>query len=297
MDYLIIDPSWILAIRTPALNSFFMGFSHYFNFYSYMYVIIIGYWLYPKKKVFKILGFLFPFTVVLNSLIKGFTQIPPPDKSLYLVKVFGAYGFPSGDAMLSALVWFTLFLTLRGKAWRYLCFVPIVLTGFSRVYLGIHSIYDVSGGILLGILVACVFHMDTINSYVKGWFEGKLMSYWLAAASLFGLYMLVYRDLPLDPFIFSFMGMVVGYGLAAPKIKEGYFNSFFPYSLESYMNAAIAAIALYAFVMYTNFTSLTGSPVLNYVLVVLKYTLVNYVIYAIVPWFIKPSSAKYSLNS
>lgn len=287
-DNLLIDPSWILSYRTEALNSFFIAFSHYLNFYSYMYIITVGYWLYPKNKVFAHLGFLFPFTVVLNSMIKGFAQIPRPDESLFLVKAFGAHGFPSGDAMLTSLVWFTVFIALKGSAWRYLCLLPILLAAFSRVYLGIHSIYDVTGGILLGMLVSSLFYTTFVQSYLNKWYQGNLMSYWIMSAVLFALYVFVYRDLNLDPFIFSFMGMVLGYGFAAPQIQERYSTELFPYSLESYMNAIIAGIVLYVFVMYANMTALTGIPVIDFTLVLLKYTLLIVLIYAVVPRLIKP---------
>lgn len=289
LETLMVDPSWVLGIRTPFLNWIFITFSHYFNFYTYMYVITLGYWIYPKNKVFVNLGFLFPFTVVLNSMIKGLAHMPRPDENLHLIKAFGVYGFPSGDAMLTSLVWFTIFIALRGTAWRYLCFLPILLTAFSRVYLGIHTINDVTGGVFLGILVSYLFHTNAIQSYVKSWYKGQTLSYWVTSVILFVLYMGVYRDQYFDPFIFSFAGMVIGYGVAAPRITERYNHSILPYTLESYMNTVIAVIVIYILVMYTQVTNLTGYPFLNYGLIMLKYAVVSYLIFAVTPWFIKPA--------
>jgi membrane-associated phospholipid phosphatase len=287
LDSLMIDPHWILAYRTDTLTRFFTAFSQYFSYYLYMYIIALGYWLWPKNKPFIDLGFLFPFTVVVNSLIKGFAQLPRPDESLHLIKAFGPHGFPSGDAQLSTVFWLVILLSWTSSRLRYLCLIPIVLSSSSRVYLGIHSLYDVLGGLFLGALVVYLFYMPALNHYVMRWYKDSRMSYWLLMGVTFGLYAMVYRHLTLDPFIFSFMGLLLGYGVAMPWIAEKEPGIGFSYPIESYMSIAIAVIVIYSFVMYTNVSALTSMPIINFSAVILKYMLVSIAIFAITPKFIK----------
>ncbi len=291
LDYLYIDPHWILAYRTEALTVFFLGFSQYINYYFYMYAIALGYWLSPRNRPFIYLGFLFPFTILLNSVIKGIIQIPRPDASLHLVKAFGPNGFPSGDAQLSTIFWLAIFMTWRSSPWRWLCLIPISLSAFSRVYLGVHSIYDVTGGVLLGILVIYLFYRPAVQEYVSRWYEDSRAGFWIFTAITVGVYGLVYRQQFLDPFIFSFVGMLIGYGIALPWIQEKVPHPKRKYTIESYMNLAIAIILLYSFVMYTNVINLTDIPAVNYLAVLLKYAVVSFLIFAIVPKVMREKKA------
>jgi hypothetical protein len=286
-DFLMIDPSWILNFRTDALTSFFLGISKYVNYYSYMFIIAVGYWISLRNKPFVHLGFLFPFAVLLNTTLKGILQIPRPDESLRLVKTFGVNGFPSGDAQLSSVFWLILFVSWKNSRLRYLCLLPIVLISFSRVYLGVHSIYDVMGGIALGALIVYLFLRPAVQSVVSGWYKTSQASYWIVTGFTIALYVLVYGGRAFDPFFFSFIGLLLGYGLALNWIKERN-DTFWPkYTIETYMNLTIAGIVLYSMVMYTNVSNISTVPVVNYLSIVLKYALVSFSIFALVPMFMK----------
>ncbi|WP_375358897.1 phosphatase PAP2 family protein [Candidatus Tisiphia endosymbiont of Neophilaenus lineatus] len=52
-------------------------------------------------------------------------------------------GFPSGDIQVATTFWLAIFLSLKNSPFKYLCLLPIIGIGLSRVYLGVHSIYDV----------------------------------------------------------------------------------------------------------------------------------------------------------
>ncbi|WP_224247494.1 phosphatase PAP2 family protein [Hyalangium gracile] len=95
---------------------------------------------------------------LLNSVLKGFFARPRPTVVPHLVEA-DAPSFPSGHAMLSAIVYLTLgaLLTqLTDRQWLkvYVLGVSLALTflvGLTRVFLGVHYLTDVLGGWMAGL--------------------------------------------------------------------------------------------------------------------------------------------------
>jgi undecaprenyl-diphosphatase len=95
---------------------------------------------------------------LLNALLKGLFARPRPTVVPHLTQVL-TESFPSGHAMLSAIVYLTLGallaqLTERRRLKAYLVAVALLLTlliGVTRVYLGVHYPTDVLGGWMAGL--------------------------------------------------------------------------------------------------------------------------------------------------
>lgn len=89
-------------------------------------------------------------------LLKHGFKIPRPEGGI--IEVAG-YGFPSGHSAMSTLFalliiysYFSHVKTLIGKILLItLGLGSAGLISYSRIYLGVHSIYDVVGGIILGL--------------------------------------------------------------------------------------------------------------------------------------------------
>lgn len=99
---------------------------------------------------------------LLNVALKGWFQRPRPALALHLTEV-STPSFPSGHAMDSAVIYFTLaallarFVRLRSLT-VYLLGVAALLSfcaGVSRVYLGVHYPSDVLAGWTAGLGWAC----------------------------------------------------------------------------------------------------------------------------------------------
>lgn len=120
-----------------------------------------------RKSVWIILALLAALTIadqVSSALIKELVQRPRPsqDSSLsglvHIVNDYrgGRFGFVSshaansmGFAFLTALIFRNQIYTLAAVSWA-------LLTGYSRIYLGVHYPGDVLGGFLVGIFAAVV---------------------------------------------------------------------------------------------------------------------------------------------
>jgi undecaprenyl-diphosphatase len=95
---------------------------------------------------------------VLNSVLKAFFARPRPSVVPHLAEV-GSASFPSGHAMLSAIVYLTLgalLAQLTERRWvkAYVLGVAVLLTflvGLTRVFLGVHYLTDVLGGWMAGL--------------------------------------------------------------------------------------------------------------------------------------------------
>lgn len=95
------------------------------------------------------------------ELIKGFVDRPRPDLVSHLDMVYSA-SFPSGHAVMSPVVYFTLAMMvaetdIRRPARIMLIAAAVVLVvaiGISRIYLGVHWPTDVLGGWTIGSAVA-----------------------------------------------------------------------------------------------------------------------------------------------
>jgi membrane-associated phospholipid phosphatase len=112
---------------------------------------------------------------VLNLVLKAGFDRPRPDVFDWRVEYAGQSSFPSGHAMLSMVVYWTLaYLVsrlerpplLRWLTWAF-ALLLVLLIGASRVYLGVHYPSDVIAGFVVGFVWAtiCATGMEVIRFF------------------------------------------------------------------------------------------------------------------------------------
>lgn len=108
------------------------------------------------RKVFLLLPLFLFINNTLNHFIKITVKKPRAVQST-------TYAFPSAHAMNSSMVASYLFFFYRSSVY----FTAPIVSGiaYSRIYLGVHDVVDVIGGVVIGILMGFVFYI--VAGYLK----------------------------------------------------------------------------------------------------------------------------------
>lgn len=132
-------------------------------------------------------------TSLITHGLKSYFAIPRPD---LVINGPNSYAFPSGhtSGMVVFLGLFAAFIAQelpQRKRWMTysLLSIPMLLTGISRLYLGVHWLSDVVGGLLLGLLICGV----TRVSYSR--YDRQALSvdiFTIIAFSVWGMALLTY---------------------------------------------------------------------------------------------------------
>jgi membrane-associated phospholipid phosphatase len=162
------DLSWVPALRTPELNVFFdwvtlIGYPLFLILF-----LLFGYFFFQTKSFYRA-TILLMGAGLLNALLKDFFQDPRPAAEFALdPRTGGSYGWPSGHAQIAVVLWGFLAYEIR-QGWATIgAIVLIALICASRVYLGVHDLGDVFGGLVLGILCLAGFIWALHHATVQG---------------------------------------------------------------------------------------------------------------------------------
>jgi len=146
----------VQQIDTPLLDSFFRAITSLGDELFYLLLFPFLLWCVDFYLGIRV-GIIFLLSVYFNNGIKEIFQQPRPFEILpEIQKIYASgYGFPSGHAQSSLVVWGSIAIAYwKKQTWiRYLSVLLILLIGFSRIYLGVHFPTDILGGWLLGGLI------------------------------------------------------------------------------------------------------------------------------------------------
>ena len=214
LDY---NPEWLLAYRFEALTSFFKIFPIFVNEYFCFTVIALGYWLRPQNRVFIYLGLLVPLTAISNHSLKNLFAIPRPPSAYHLIQMGPSYGFPSGDAMLATVFFGMIYLATTSRALKLLCLSIVLCVMASRVYLGVHSPYDVVGGAFFGLVIIALWNSMKKKNTKDDFFGETNIMMWLL---FFIIFSSTLKDGPMPRAVVMSFGALMGWGLARSSIHQ-----------------------------------------------------------------------------
>ncbi len=141
------------SYSSALFDVLFQGFTIIFSPTMLIVFCVLLFWLGHKSTWAHALTFMIfvGFSVV---LFKTLFSMPRPPESLHRIKA-ESYGFPSGHS--TAITGGTGWLIYVRRSWKVILmgiFITLMVS-LSRVYLGVHYIRDIFGGILLGTMLVC----------------------------------------------------------------------------------------------------------------------------------------------
>ena len=152
------------SIRMPWLDSIMSLITNCGGETVFMAIAIIVFWCVSKACGCYILTVGFIGTVF-NQFLKLFFRVPRPwvkDPNFTIVESAradaGGYSFPSGHTQ-NVFASFGAGFAWTKKVWlKIVCAVLIVLTAFSRMYLGVHTPLDVGVSFVAGLILVIVLY-------------------------------------------------------------------------------------------------------------------------------------------
>ena len=155
----------LAGIRTPFWDTV-MGYVTYLGDETvFMAVGLIVIWCIDKKWGFR-LFYMGLLGTALNQLLKAVFLLPRPwvqDPSFSIVEAAreGAtgYSFPSGHTQSAVMLFGGVAMWLKKRWVTVAAAVIILLTAFSRMYLGVHTPLDVGVSLIAGVLMLILMHV------------------------------------------------------------------------------------------------------------------------------------------
>ena len=153
---------WLESIRTPWMDEVMNILTQLGDETVFMVVGMIILWCAHKAWGFRFM--LIGLTgTAMNQLLKAIFLVPRPwviDPEFTIVEAArdgaSGYSFPSGHTQSATTCFGTLAAWLGGKGMTIFCVAMILVVGFSRMYLGVHTPLDVGVSLLTGTATVLV---------------------------------------------------------------------------------------------------------------------------------------------
>ena len=161
----------VAAMRTPLLDAFNALITHIGDETVFMIVLMFVFWCVDKKRGYYLMMVGFTGTL-LNQFLKLLLRIPRPwvlDPEFEIVESArsraAGYSFPSGHTQNAVGIFGGIAGTSRHRGVKLACIIIAVLVPFSRLYLGVHTPFDVTAA--AAAAVALLFLFDPVYRRIE----------------------------------------------------------------------------------------------------------------------------------
>ena len=182
-------------IRVPVLNECMLLITRLGEETAFLVAALIVFWCVDKRKGYYVMSVGFIGTMA-NQFLKLLCRIPRPwvlDENFTILEeareAATGYSFPSGHSQTAVGTFGGIACTTKNKWVKGICIAIAVLVPFSRMYVGVHTPYDVLAG--SGMALILVFGLKR-PVLVKG---DKAMKILIAGMLAMALGLLAYVEL------------------------------------------------------------------------------------------------------
>ena len=237
----------IQHIQSPLVNTIFLAITSLGSSMAFLLVLPLLFWCVDYNLGMRV-AIVCSISAFCNFSLKDFFAQPRPfnlDPTVAITTARG-YGLPSGHSQGSLVLWGSIAAWIKKKwVWAVTAFF-VALTGFSRVYLGVHFPTDVLAGWMLGILFLVLY--CTLQPKIERWITGQslvvqvlaLLSVSLGLLLITASRVMVYQ-----------LGMLLGIGVGA-ILKSRYL----PFSVSGIRWTSLARYSIGIAILFTLFTTL-----------------------------------------
>ncbi len=217
---------WFESIRVPVLNEFMLLVTRFGEETLFLVAALTMLWCVDKRKSYYLLavGFL---GLIGNQVLKLSFRIPRPwvqDPNFTILEqareAATGYSFPSGHTQTAVGTFGCVGYSVKNRVIKAICVAICILVPISRMYIGVHTLLDVSVATAMALLLVCLFHP------VAGEKSGKLMPWVLGGMIACALAFWVYVEMfpfpaDIDPHnyesgvsnAYKFLGAIVGFAI------------------------------------------------------------------------------------
>ena len=150
-------------IRVPVLNEFMLLVTRLGEETAFLVAALILFWCVDKRKGYYIMAVGFIGTMA-NQFLKLLCRIPRPwvlDESFTILEqarsAAAGYSFPSGHSQTAVGTFGGIAYITKNRWVRGLCIAAAVLVPLSRMYVGVHTPYDVLVGAGMALILVFAF--------------------------------------------------------------------------------------------------------------------------------------------
>lgn len=170
-------------IRMPWLDKIMLGITTFGEETAFLVIALVVFWCVDKYRGYYVLGVGLMGTL-LSQFMKLLCRVPRPwvlDEKFTIVEdareAAGGYSFPSGHTQSAVGTFGAIAASAKNKAVIAVCIAVAVLTGFSRMYLGVHTPADVLVGAALSVALIFVLKPLVLGNNKKyiPWVFGAML--------------------------------------------------------------------------------------------------------------------------
>ncbi|MFX1254500.1 MAG: phosphatase PAP2 family protein [Promethearchaeota archaeon] len=154
---------FLQSFSSPLLDFIFQIITLLGDELFIIFLLVVVFWAIEKRMGF-LLAIVLMFSQTLNWLLKSLFALPRPYVEFpSQVNLIGpeelSFAFPSGHSQNIATIWPFLTGWLRNKWLALLTIILIILVPLSRIYLGVHYLSDVIGGVFFGLIIVAGYFL------------------------------------------------------------------------------------------------------------------------------------------